>query len=438
MSQYNRVSQDDNYDRELERAIAQSLHDNANKNDEQLNTVIAQSLHDVNKNTEIDPELAKALEMSKESEKNKCKGPNCDHLDNSRNVPIMPAILMNAPENKKPTLDDVVLLTNAYHCKKQTKYRNIDLKKMTNVTYLVNELATEIIGMNEIKTKIASLIFYFCRTDMPKNQKDFLHIILSGSPGTGKTTVARILGRILYALDCIKYKKPINDLNKNNKNNIINEEYKFVEVKKQDLVGGYVGQTAIKTQAKVDEALGGVFFFDECYSLNYGGDFAGDDPYGKEAGDCLNENMSNHAGEIVFIFAGYADQIDKRFLTLNEGLPSRIQFRFDILPYKEEQLCEIFISKVKKDKWTLDKSLDKNILLIFFVQNYHHFKNYGRDVEKLVLQAKTDRSDSTAFAKPGTNVINLTLENINNGLKCMLATAADKNNKNNKNDKNVC
>ena len=474
-----------NYDPEMEKAINASLHDGkpyTNSTDDDVQKAIAASLHDNPKTggktkqkseMEQDPELAMALQASAEEEQNKCHGPNCDHNPNSRNIPQFPVELLNAPENKKPTLNDVVLLINSYHCKKQTTYRNIDLKKLSRVYESVNELNNEIIGLDQIKNEISSMIFYFCRTDMPKNQKDFLHMILSGPPGTGKTLISRIIGKILYKLDCIFYKKPeetddddsIYDPNKNkninksihvngnnNTNNLNGQqppkpkvgakaEYKFIEVKRQDLVGGYVGQTAIKTQKKIDEALGGVFFFDECYSLNNSNaEMYGECPYGKEAGDCINENMTNHAGEVVFIFAGYADQIDKRFLTLNAGLPSRIQFRFDIPAYKEDDLCNIFVSKVQKDKWRLAPELtadNKSMLMAFFYENYHHMKNYGRDVERLVLRSKKDRSDRTAFAKVGTDVTSLTLENIQSGLKNMLDTAVDKNkNKNNKNNNN--
>ncbi len=145
------------------------------------------------------------------------------------------------------------------------------------------------------------------------------HLVFTGNPGTGKTTIARLLGRIFKALGLLR-------------------KGQFVEVTRLDLVAGYVGQTAQKTQEAINSALDGILFIDEAYTLSrqeFGHDF------GTEAIDTLVPIMENERSRLVVIFAGYSQEMTQ-FLRLNPGLSSRIAYHINFPDYNGEELYEIF------------------------------------------------------------------------------------------------
>lgn len=143
------------------------------------------------------------------------------------------------------------------------------------------------------------------------------HMIFSGNPGTGKTTVARILGRILKDIGVI-------------------ESGHLVEAERADLVGEYIGHTAQKTREKVQKAFGGVLFIDEAYSLARGGE----KDFGKESIDVLVKAMEDHKNDFVLVLAGYPSEM-KAFLRANPGLSSRFPTQLTFDDYTEEELLAI-------------------------------------------------------------------------------------------------
>jgi SpoVK/Ycf46/Vps4 family AAA+-type ATPase len=193
-----------------------------------------------------------------------------------------------------------------------------------------------------------------------------LHTCIEGPPGVGKTKLGRILAQIYSALGIIKSNR-------------------FVKVRRTDLIGKYLGQTAHKTQEVIDEAEGGVLFIDEAYSL---GDNENRDSYSKECIDTLNQNLTEKKKKLIVIIAGYTDQLDKTFFALNEGLRRRFPFRFTIDGYNEKEMTDIFYSKIQKIKWKLHMDLNRNYLDDFFKNNKEKFKNYGGDIETLVMHCK--------------------------------------------------
>ncbi|MFC4077940.1 AAA family ATPase [Salinithrix halophila] len=144
-----------------------------------------------------------------------------------------------------------------------------------------------------------------------------LHMIFQGNPGTGKTTVARIMGRML---------KEMNVLTKGH----------LIEVERADLVGEYIGHTAQKTREHVKRALGGILFIDEAYALSRGGE----KDFGKEAIDTLVKSMEDHKDGFVLILAGYPAEMD-RFLRSNPGLPSRFPIRLRFADFSLDELIRI-------------------------------------------------------------------------------------------------
>lgn len=150
-----------------------------------------------------------------------------------------------------------------------------------------------------------------------RNQPMVLHMIFKGNPGTGKTTVARLFGKLLHELGVLP-------------------KGHIVEVERADLVGEYIGHTAQKTREKVQRAMGGVLFIDEAYSLARGGE----KDFGKEAVDTLVKAMEDYKNEFILILAGYTAPMEE-FLRLNPGLRSRFPIQLHFPDYTVQELLEI-------------------------------------------------------------------------------------------------
>ena len=152
------------------------------------------------------------------------------------------------------------------------------------------------------------------------SQPPVRHFVFTGPPGTGKTTVARILGRIFTALGLLV--RPA-----------------VIEAHRADLVGEHLGSTAIKTGKLIDSALGGVLFIDEAYSL-YNTGYSGGDAYGSEAVATLLKRAEDDRDRLVIVLAGYPADMD-RFLRSNPGLASRFSTRIGFPSYSPDELCRI-------------------------------------------------------------------------------------------------
>lgn len=161
------------------------------------------------------------------------------------------------------------------------------------------------------------------------------HLVFSGNPGTGKTTIARIVARIFRELGILS-------------------KGHLVEASRSDLVAGYVGQTALKTNKVIDSALDGVLFIDEAYTLSKE---SGDD-FGQEAIDTLLKRMEDNRDRLVVIVAGYTDEI-QNFIESNPGLSSRFNRYIEFPDYSEAELLEIFKRLLSKYRYTLDAAAEK-------------------------------------------------------------------------------
>ena len=228
-----------------------------------------------------------------------------------------------------------------------------------------------LVGIANIKEQIAQMVvlvkFYF-RSGKDVLNSFSMHTALVGNPGTGKTTVARILVKIYKALGIL-------------------ERGQMVETDRQGLVAGYVGQTAIKTNEKIEEALGGVLFIDEAYALTSPtGDNRGD--FGIEAIQTILKRMEDHRGEFFVFAAGYTDNMEK-FLKANPGLNSRFDKVLKFEDYSPKQLMEIAESMFDESKYRLDlKAHDhlQNYLEFLYDHRDKYFGN-ARTVRNIVSEA---------------------------------------------------
>ena len=196
------------------------------------------------------------------------------------------------------------------------------------------------VGMDAIKTEVRSLInmvqVYKLRRehDLPTTDMS-LHMVFSGNPGTGKTTVARIMSRIYHSLDILS-------------------KGQLVEVDRSGLVAGYVGQTALKTQKVIEKAMGGVLFIDEAYALNG----KSENDFGQEGIDTILKAMEDHRDDLVVIVAGYTELMD-RFIHSNPGLESRFNRFLMFEDYTPEQMVAIFKMQCKKGCYVLAQGTEE-------------------------------------------------------------------------------
>jgi SpoVK/Ycf46/Vps4 family AAA+-type ATPase len=215
-------------------------------------------------------------------------------------------------------------------------------KTSQNAAYDLESELSNIVGLDEIKNYIRSLSAKLRlekerkKMGLPTNSSSTLHMIFKGNPGTGKTMVARTVANVLHNMGVIRTSK-------------------LIETDRSGLVAGYVGQTAIKTKEIIWEAMDGVLFIDEAYSLAQGGE----NDFGKEAIDTLVKMMDDNRDRLVVILAGYNNDMDK-FLSINAGLKSRFPNIIEFKDYSVEELLQISASLFKSKGYILDdKAYDK-------------------------------------------------------------------------------
>jgi SpoVK/Ycf46/Vps4 family AAA+-type ATPase len=207
----------------------------------------------------------------------------------------------------------------------------------------LNEL-NGLVGMSNIKAEInelVKLVRFYRETGKEVLNRFSLHGIFTGNPGTGKTTVARIIAKIYKGLGLL-------------------EKGHLVETDRAGLVAGYVGQTALKTQSRIDEAIGGVLFIDEAYSLGEGSE----NDFGKEAVEVVLKKMEDLRGQFAVVVAGYPDNMHK-FIETNPGLKSRFDRTYDFKDYSAEELYSISQNLLSKEKLTLTPEAEAHLKAYF-------------------------------------------------------------------------
>lgn len=230
-----------------------------------------------------------------------------------------------------------------------------EIEKSKSIDEVFNEL-NELVGLQKVKDSLYDLVDLITLKNKTKDDLKInnvnLHMVFLGNPGTGKTTVARLISDILYDLKYIK-------------------QNKLVEVSSKDLVAEYVGQTAVKTMNVVEKAMGGILFVDEAYAL---ADKGNDNSFNGEAIATLIKAMEDHRDNLVVIFAGYTKEMQD-FLDSNSGIVSRIGYTLEFDDYTNEELKAIFSGMVKKAGFTLEE--DALVEVDRLIDEHRFDKNFG-------------------------------------------------------------
>ena len=284
---------------------------------------------------------------------------------------------INSTEYEKALIEKILFNqeTNVIDSESIPKYER---NKSTEEIF---EELDSLVGLDNVKQMLRDLVslmkFKSKAGDSVKVKDTNLHMVFLGNPGTGKTTVARMVAGILYNLGYI-------------------EQNKLIEVSAKDLIGQYVGQTAPKTMGVIEKALGGVLFIDEAYSLASGAGSSGNS-FNEECIATLIQAMENYRDNLVVIFAGYTKEMDA-FLKSNSGIVSRIGYTMEFKDYTVDELIEIFKSMFKKAGFTVEKSAINKAKEI--VEEYRHTEGFGNArfvrnlYEKAIIKHATNTQDT--------------------------------------------
>ncbi len=290
----------------------------------------------------------------------------------SGNAPEYPDKSGGAPENPGK------INRAANQERNQTREQNGEndpVPPVENIEDLQAEL-DHYIGLDNIKREVKSLInlvkIYQMRREnhLPAPELS-LHMVFTGNPGTGKTTVARLMSRIYHSLGILP-------------------KGHLIETDRGGLVAGYIGQTAIKTGKVIDSAIGGVLFIDEAYALNG----RGENDFGQEAIDTLLKAMEDRRGDFIVIVAGY-DNLMERFIHSNPGLESRFNRFLRFEDYNLDELIAIFKARCQKENYTLADGAEEVLKHKIQSENGPSFGN-ARGVRNLFEKALTRQANRLA------------------------------------------
>jgi len=313
----------------------------------------------------------------------------CDNLEKYIDTKFIESVSLSfgslADESKKVATPNIPVITThvADTEKQQEEISKQDTAEEKEPEKTLDELMEELntlIGLEKVKEDVKSLINLVKIRNIRKergmeNADMSLHMVFSGNPGTGKTTIARLLAEIYRAMGLLS-------------------KGHLIEVDRSGLVGGYVGQTALKVQEVVTKAKGGVLFIDEAYSLTVN---RGSTDYGFEAVDTLLKYMEDHRDDLIVIVAGYPAPMEE-FLNSNPGLKSRFNKYLYFDDYTPEELIGILKLQAKKSEVKLSEAAEKFATEFFTKRCENRPENYAnaRDVRNFFEKALVNQANRLA------------------------------------------
>jgi SpoVK/Ycf46/Vps4 family AAA+-type ATPase len=262
-----------------------------------------------------------------------------------------------------PEVQDIPSLIEI--AQRKVEYQNLDSQTLWKILPELKKL-NNMIGMEGLKTTMFYQIIYYLQNMHKKGQNEYLHTVITGPPGTGKTSVAEIIGNIYKNMG------------------VLSSKGSFTLAKREDFIAPYLGQTAIKTRVLLESCVGGVLFIDEAYALGPGQ--KDKDSFSKEAIDTLNAFLSEHKNDFCCIIAGYEEDIEKCFFRINKGLERRFQWVHRIDKYSDLELAKIMFKMINEVDWKINVSLGD--LSEFIKKNNSCFKNFGGDIETFLSKCK--------------------------------------------------
>ena len=327
-----------------------------------------------------------------------------------KNVTIQNDKLVFNIDRNIQSIKDLIELCDAYPEETDCQY-SVDLKTLRDIKSSLVKL-NNFIGIKDIKEDLLHQILYYIQK--MNGEHEYMHIVISGPPGCGKTELAKIIGEIFTNMNVLKKKT-------------------FKKAVRSDLIAGYLGQTAIKTKELIDKNVGGVVFIDEAYSL---GHREKNDSFAKECIDTLNECLSDYKDKLMVIVAGYKDELDETFFRMNPGLKSRFPWMYHIDKYDADELRDIFILKFEnleeqhKKPWKMN--INKVRLKEWFDEHYKIFTGYGRDMDILLSSVKIAHS-KRVFTQPNDRYL-VNMKDLKEGLMLLKRNREEAQQKENEND----
>lgn len=318
---------------------------------------------------------------------------------------IKPEKKVNVTIDKLENIGDLINIIDNHPLKddkgKLIDY-NMNMKQLHHIHKELKQL-NSFIGMKELKKDILNQLLYFIQGF--QEDDEYMHMILFGPPGTGKTEIAMCLGKMFCKLGILKKET-------------------FKKVVRSDLIAGYLGQTALKTAKVIEESKGGVLFIDEVYALGHRDK---DDVFSKECIDTLCESLSACRNDLMVIIAGYEEDVKQCFLKVNKGLESRFPWTYTIKEYTSDELHDIFSKKLNDIHWLLD--MEEKESKAWFKSNKDEFKYFGRDIETFLTKLKVVHS-KRMFGKESVDRKRIIKKDMDDGIDLFKQHKIDKEKKN--------
>lgn len=252
-------------------------------------------------------------------------------------------------------------------------------QKLVSAEDIIHDF-NSMVGLEEPKAILATQVLSLCnRTGKEKGKAALINTVIYGPPGCGKTTLANFLAKLYLKFGIL-------------------QNGKVIKGDRSNMIGEYVGETAIKTTKLLKEALGGVLFIDEAYQLGHAAD-GNRCPFAYECINTITQFITAHEGKIVVILAGYEKDIKANFFRQNDGLERRFPWEYTLKPATPDELCAIFTLQAKQDGYTITKGA---ISTRFFEEKKDMFKFSGGDTKTFFDKCKMVH-EKRMFALPFTN-----------------------------------